>query len=87
MKMNNNFTPYRITHFDDGTCIPAKYIDIVTDMKYSYYNANVDWQLRTFYTFYSKALHSLKSWGTISSREYKSLCDLNCKLYRERLQY
>lgn len=84
---NKDFAPYRIIHFEDGMNIPSKYIDIVADMKYSYYNTNVDWQLRIFYTFYSEALRRLKKWGYITDRQYESLCDINSSLYRERLQY
>ena len=83
----NDFTPYRNVHFDDGMNIPSKYIDIVSDMKYSYYNTNVDWQLRIFYTFYSEALRRLKKWGYITGRQYESLSVMNNALYRERLQY
>lgn len=84
---NNDFTSYRIVNFDDGMNIPSKYIDIVEDMKYSYYNTNVDWQLRIFYTFYSEALRRLKKWGYITNRQYESLSVMNNALYRERLQY
>ena len=83
----NDFQPYRIVHFDDGMNIPSKYIDIVADMKYSYYNTNVDWQLRIFYTFYSEALRRLKKWGYITDRQYESLSVMNNTLYRERLHY
>ena len=83
----NDFPPYRIVHFDDGMNIPSKYIDIVADMKYSYYNTNVDWQLRIFYTFYSEALRRLKKWGYITDRQYESLSVMNNSLYRERLKY
>lgn len=83
----NDFLPYRIVHFDDGMNIPSKYIDIVADMKYSYYNTNVDWQLRIFYTFYSEALRRLKKCGYITDRQYESLSAMNANLYRERLQY
>ena len=74
-------------HFADGMNIPVKDVDIVSDMKYSYYNTNVDWQLRIFYTFYSEALSRLKKRGYITDRQYESLCDMNSSLYRERLQY
>lgn len=84
---NKDFASYRIIHFDDGMNIPSKYIDIIADMKYSYYNTNVDWQLRIFYTFYSEALRRLKKWGYITDRQYESLSDMNNALYRERLQY
>lgn len=83
----NDFLPYRIVHFDDGMNIPSKYIDIAADMKYSYYNTNVDWQLRIFYTFYSEALRRLKKCGYITDRQYESLSAMNANLYRERLQY
>ena len=83
----NDFSPYRIVHFDDGMNISSKYIDIVADMKYSYYNTNVDWQLRIFYTFYSEAFRRLKKWGYITERQYESLNDMNNALYRERLKY
>lgn len=83
----NDFKPYRIVHFDDGMNIPSKYIDIVADMKYSYYNTNVDWQLRIFYTFYSEALRRLKKWGYITDSQYESLSAMNASLYRESLQY
>lgn len=87
MKRNTkNFVPYRIIHFDDGVNIPSKYIDIVADMKYAYYNTNVEWQLRIFYTFYSEAIRRLKKLGCLTNSQYESLNDLNCKLYRERLQ-
>lgn len=56
-------------------------------MKYAYYNTNVDWQLRIFYTFYSEALRRLKKWGYITDRQYESLSVMNNALYRERLQY
>lgn len=83
----NDFPPYRIVHFDDDMNIPSKYIDIIADMKYSYYNTNVDWQLRIFYTFYSEALRRLKKCGYLTDRQYESLCGMNSSLYRERLQY
>lgn len=83
----NDFPSYRIVQFDDGMNIPSKYIGIVADMKYSYYNTNVDWQLRIFYTFYSEALRRLKKWGYITDRQYESLSVINTTLYRERLQY
>lgn len=82
-----NFAPYRIIHFEDGMNIPSKYIDIIADMKYAYYNTNVDWQLRIFYTFYSEALRRLKKIGYLTDSQFESLYGLNCKLYRERLQY
>lgn len=84
---NKDFVPYRIIHFEDGMNIPSKYIDIIADMKYAYYNTNVDWQLRIFYTFYSEALRRLKKIGYLTDSQFESLCDLNCKLYRERLHY
>ena len=83
----NDFPSYRIVPFDAGMNITSKYIDIVADMKYSYYNTNVDWQLRIFYTFYSEALRRLKKWGYITDRQYESLSVMNNALYRERLQY
>ena len=87
MKSNTkNFTQYRIIHFDDGFCIPVKYIDIVEDMKYAYYNTNVEWQIRIFYTFYSEAMRRLKKLGYLTDSQFEFLNDLNCKLYRERLQ-
>ncbi len=76
----------RIINFDDGRCIPVKYIDIVADMRYAYYNTNVEWQLSIFYTFYSEAFRRLKNRGYLTDSQYKSLCDMKCKLYRERLQ-
>lgn len=87
MKLNNNFAPYRIIHFDDGICIPAKYIDIVADMKYAYYNTKADCQLRLLYEFYSEAMCRLKKLGYLTDSQFGSLDNLNYKLYRERLQY
>lgn len=88
MKMNfKKLSPYRIIHFDDGINIPSKYIDIVADMKYTYYNTKVDWQLRILYEFYSEAMRRLKKHGYLTDSQFESLDNLNYKLYKERLQY
>lgn len=84
---NKYLASYRIIHFDDGMNIPSKYIDIVADMKYAYYNTKVDWQLRLFYEFYSEAMCMLKKLGYLTDSQFESLDNLNYKLYRERLQY
>lgn len=87
MMKNKYFEPYRIIHFDDGMNIPSKYIDIVADMKYAYYNTKVDWQLRLFYEFYNEAMCRLKKLRYLTDSQFESLDNLNYKLYRERLQY
>lgn len=84
---SNDFTGFRIIHFDDGMNIPCRYNDIVADMKYSYYNTNVKWQLRFFYNFYKEALRRLRKLGYMTDSPYESLCEINYHLYRERLQY
>ncbi len=83
----NHFKSNNIVHFSDGFNIPSRYNDIVEDMKYHYYNTNVEWQLRLHYTYYSEAMRRLKKLGYLTDSQFKSLNDLNCKLYRERLQY
>ena len=83
---SDEFKPNRIIYFKDGFGIPVRYIDIVADIRYAYYNTNVDWQLSIFYTFYSEAFRRLKNMGYITDSQYESLRNMNCKLYRGRLQ-
>lgn len=84
--VTKHFKSNNVIHFDDGFIIPSKYLDIVEDMKYHYYSTEVDWQLRVHYAFYSEVLRRLKKVGYLTDSQFKSLTDLNCKLYRERLQ-